>query len=220
MAYREEEFLQLSGVQHFKFCRRRWALIHVENQWEENYHTIDGELMHQHAHDGDFRESRGDVIITRAMPVFSHTLGVSGQCDVLEFYREANGISLAGQEGLWRPFPIEYKRGKPNPQAGEVLQLCGQAMCLEEMLTCEIPEGALYYGELRRRYPVEFTKEIRQEVKDCLEEMHQLYRRGRTPKVKPKKGCSACSLREICLPKLMSTPTVAQYLADHLEETP
>ena len=176
--------------------------------------------MHNLAHDGDFRESRGDVIITRAMPIFSRTLGVSGQCDVLEFHRDKNGISLAGQEGLWKPFPVEYKKGGPDPQGGELLQLCGQAMCLEEMLACEIPEGALYYGELRRRYPVEFTKEIRQEVKDCLEEMHQLYRRGRTPKVKPKKGCNACSLREICLPKLMSTPTVAQYLADHLEETP
>ena len=151
MDYKEEDFLQLSGLQHFKFCRRRWALIHIENQWAENYRTIDGSILHQNAHDSQFRESRGDRVITRGVSIRSSLLGVSGQCDVLEYHREGTGIPLAGKEGLWQPYPVEYKRGSPREDTGDALQLCGQAMCLEEMLCCDIPEGALYYGEIRRR---------------------------------------------------------------------
>ena len=144
MIYDEEDFLQLSGIQHFRFCRRQWALIHVENQWQENYFTVDGTLMHENAHDGEKRESRGDMLILRGLPVFSRTLGVSGQCDVVEFYRDDSGVALRGSEGLWRPFPVEYKRGKPKANSADELQLCAQAMCLEEMLCCAIPQGALY----------------------------------------------------------------------------
>ena len=110
MIYQDEDFLQLSGLQHFKFCRRQWALIHVEKQWAENYRTTDGAIMHENAHDGSFTESRGDLVITRDMRVFSRTLGVSGACDVLEFRRGETGIPLKGREGLWQPYPVEYKR--------------------------------------------------------------------------------------------------------------
>lgn len=208
----------LSGLQHFKFCRRRWALIHIENQWAENVKTIDGEIFHEKAHDSDFTESRGDKIITRAMRVFSPSLGVSGECDIVEFLRDEKGISLSGKNGLWQPYPIEYKRGKPSDRTGDTLQLCGQAMCLEEMLCCTIPEGAMYYGEIRRRVPVEFTEELRAEVKDIIEQMHDMYHRGHTPKVKPTKSCNACSLKELCLPKLMNRSTVSKYLRDSMEE--
>ena len=220
MAYKEEEFLQLSGLQHFKFCRRQWALIHLEQQWAENYRTVDGELMHSNAHDADFRESRGDLIITRGISVFSPTLGVSGQCDVLEYRRGEAGIPIRGKEGLWQPFPVEYKRGSPREDTGDVLQLCGQAMCLEEMLCCAIPEGALYYGEIRRRVPVAFTEELREEVRQMLAQMHELYHRGHTPKVKPTKSCNACSLKELCLPKLMKSRSVSDYLKKAMEEAP
>lgn len=220
MAYKEEEFLQLSGLQHFKFCRRQWALIHLEQQWAENYRTVDGELMHSNAHDADFRESRGDLIITRGVSVFSPTLGVSGQCDVLEYRRGDAGIPIRGKEGLWQPFPVEYKRGTPREDTGDALQLCGQAMCLEEMLCCAIPEGALYYGEIRRRVPVAFTEELREEVRQMLAQMHELYHRGHTPKVKPSKSCNACSLKELCLPKLMKSRSVSDYLKKAMEEAP
>ena len=113
MIYPEERFLQLSGLQHFKFCRRQWALIHIENQWAENYRTTDGAILHERAHDKDFTESRGDLLITRDMRIFSPTLGVSGACDVLEFHRSGVGIPLKGRDGLWQPYPVEYKRGKP-----------------------------------------------------------------------------------------------------------
>ena len=219
MSYSEEEFLQLSGLQHFKFCRRQWALIHIEQQWAENFRTVDGALMHENAHDSDFRESRGDLLITRGISVFSPTLGISGQCDVLEYHRGSAGIPIRGKEGLWQPYPVEYKRGSPREDTGDTLQLCGQAMCLEEMLCCDIPEGALYYGEIRRRVPVLFTEELRCQVRELLAQMHDLYRRGYTPKVKPSRSCSACSLKELCLPKLMKNRSVAAYLRDAMEET-
>lgn len=220
MEYREEDFLQLSGLQHFKFCRRRWALIHIENQWEENYRTIDGAILHQNAHDTEFLESRGDRFITRGVSIYSAELGVSGQCDVLEYHRGNTGIPIAGKDGLWQPFPVEYKRGKPREDTGDALQLCGQAMCLESMLCCDIPEGALYYGEIRRRERVAFTPELRTQVRQMLEQMHDLYQRGYTPKVKPTKSCNACSMKELCLPKLMKNRSVSAYLKAAMEEAP
>lgn len=218
MKYQEEDFLQLSGLQHFKFCRRQWALIHLENQWVENGRTMDGQLLHERAHDGSLREKRGELLITRDMRIFSATLGCSGACDVVEFHRSETGIPLQGQEGLYQPFPVEYKRGKKRDDTANALQLCGQAMCLEEMLCCDIPQGALYHGETKRREVVDLTPALRQEVREYLEEMHQLASRGYTPKVKPTKSCNACSLKEICLPKLSKTPTVQVYLRARLEE--
>lgn len=214
----EEAFLQLSGLQHFRFCRRQWALIHIEQQWAENFRTVDGELMHRNAHDAGFQESRGELYVTRSVSVFSPTLGVSGQCDVLEYHRGDAGIPLRGKEGLWQPYPVEYKRGRPREDTGDALQLCGQAMCLEEMLCCPIPEGALYYGEIRRRVAVPFTDELRDEVRRMLEEMHELYQRGYTPKVRPGKHCNACSLKELCLPRLMKARSVAAYMKEAMEE--
>lgn len=217
MIYQEEDFLQLSGLQHFRFCRRQWALIHIEQQWAENLRTTDGAILHENAHNSDMTERRGDVLITRDMRIFSRTLGVSGACDVLEFHRGDTGIALSGREGLWQPFPVEYKRGRPKEHNADALQLCGQAMCLEEMLCCDIPEGALYYGEPRRRTAVTFTPELRGEVQTLLEEMHTLYARGHTPKVKPAKGCNACSLKELCLPRLMKNKSVSAYLRRGME---
>jgi CRISPR-associated exonuclease Cas4 len=195
-------------LQHFAFCRRQWALIHVEHQWAENYRTVDGSILHEKAHGGG-TESRGDLLIVRAMRIHSAVLGVSGECDVVEFHRSENGVTLQGRDGLWSPFPIEYKRGKPKPHDADELQLCAQAMCLEEMLCCQISDGALFYGEPRRRTPVAFTDELRQRVRDSLAEMHDYLRRGCTPKVKPQKGCSACSLKELCLPELMKAKPVS-----------
>mgnify|MGYP002556228040 CR=1 FL=1 len=217
MEYDEEDFLQLSGLQHFKFCCRQWALIHIENQWAENYRTADGRILHENAHNSEFSEQRGDRLITRDMRVFSATLGVSGACDILEFHRGSTGIPLKGKTGLWQPYPVEYKRGKPKQDTEDALQLCGQAMCLEEMLCCEIPVGALYYGEIRRRTEVLFTPDLRLEVQKLLTEMHALYDRGHTPKVKPTKACNACSLKELCLPKLMRSKSVETYLHRTME---
>lgn len=218
VTFREEEYLQISGLQHFAFCRRQWALIHIEQQWKENLRTVEGELLHRRAHNEQLRERRGDVLILRGLSVSSPNLGVSGQCDVVEFHADPNGISLQGEKGFWRPYPIEYKRGAPKEHQADELQLCAQAMCLEEMLCCTITEGALFYGDTRRRTEVTFTDELRSRVASLLKEMHQIYRRGYTPKVKPAKGCSACSLKEICLPVLLRSKEVGVYLRRAMED--
>ena len=218
MAYKEEDWLQLSGLQHFAFCRRQWALIHIENQWAENVRTVNGRLMHEHVHDQELRESRGDRLIVRGLAIHSAELGISGQCDAVEFCRDPDGVPLRNREGLWLPYPVEYKRGRPKEHNADELQLCAQAMCLEEMLCCAVPEGALYYGEPRRRTVVPFTPELCRQVRSSLEEMHQLYKKRHTPKVKPSKSCSACSLKEQCLPALMRGKRVSDYLASAMEE--
>lgn len=218
MEYNEDDYLQLSGLQHFSFCRRQWALIHLEQQWKENLLTTQGHILHERAHDSESRELRGDVLITRGMQIHSPTLGVSGACDVVEFRRTDKGISLSGLEGQWQAYPVEYKRGAPKANDADRLQLCGQGMCLEEMLCCDIPEGALFYGETRRREIVEFTAELREQVRTYLDEMHALYRRNYTPKVKPSKSCNSCSLREVCLPKLCRNRSVKDYLQARLED--
>ena len=218
MIYSEEDYLQISGLQHFCFCRRQWALIHMEQLWAENLRTAEGNILHEKVHDASFRERRGELLITRDMRVFSATLGISGNCDVVEFHRDDHGIPLKGHDGLWRAYPIEYKHGAPRQDHANDLQLCAQAMCLEEMLCCEIPEGALYFGETRHRERVMLTEALRQEVQESLAQMHELYRRQHTPKVKPTKSCNACSLKELCVPKLMRQKSVADYLTRRMEE--
>lgn len=218
MAYNEDEYLMLSGLQHFLFCRRQWALIHLEQQWAENFHTTDGSLMHTKAHDPGFRSKRGDVLTVRRLKIHSEKLGISGECDVVEFHASPNGVLLARTHGTWLPYPVEYKRGSPKLNDSDAAQLCAQAMCLEEMLCCDIPEGALYYGETRHRQIVPFTSELRTLVESSLKDMHALYQRGQTPKVKPTKSCHACSLKELCLPKLMRNRSVTNYLRQNLQE--
>lgn len=215
--YEEEDYLLISGIEHFSFCRRQWALIHIEQQWSENRRTVEGAILHEKAHDPTIKEKRRDLLITRGMRVFSASMGVSGECDVLEFHRLEHGISLPDQEGTWMPYPVEYKRGSPGTTEGNALQLCAQAMCLEEMLCCEIPEGALFYGETKRREAICFTEELRQKVTDSFQEMHHYYQKGYTPKVKPGKSCNACSLKELCLPKLLRKKSVQSYLQERLE---
>lgn len=221
MEYKEEDYLQLSGIQHFCFCRRQWALIHVEHLWTDNYLTTDGSLMHENAHDSDFIEKRGNTVITRGMNIHSSKLGISGQCDVVEFHKSENGIELNDYKGLWLPYPIEYKRGEPgNYSEANELQLCAQALCLEEMLCCQINEGALYYGKIKHRVEISLTDELKEKVRVMLKEMHDLFQRGYTPKVKPSKSCNACSLKELCVPKLMKNKKVSDYLNQHLESYP
>ena len=144
--YDEEDWLMLSGIQHFSFCPRQWALIHIEGQWMDNLRTVEGNIVHDRAHDNNLSESRKNVLITRGLRISSSTLGVTGQCDVVEFHHvKEKGAILQGHNGYWLPYPIEYKKGKPKVYPADELQLCAEAMCLEEMLCCEIPCGALFY---------------------------------------------------------------------------
>ncbi len=194
------------------FCRRQWALIHIEQQWEDNYRTVDGQIMHRNVHDETFHEKRGDVIITRAMAVSSSELGLSGECDVVEFHKDSKGVEIFGFDGNYSVTPIEYKRGSPKETLTDAVQLAAQAMCLEEMLCCNIPFGYLFYGETRRRRIIDLDAELRQQVKKAAEEMHELYRRSYTPKVRRSRSCNACSLKNICLPSLYNNKSAEDYV--------
>ena len=218
MEYNEDDYLMISGIQHFRFCRRQWALIHIEQQWSDNVHTVIGELMHKRVHDPYLTEKRKDIIIARGLPVSSRVMGVSGECDVVEFHRCDDGIRLHGHRGLFSVYPIEYKKGRPKLTEEDKLQLAAQAMCLEEMFSTEVPEGAIFYGESRRREIVDITSDLRTEVEKMFEEMHQYYNRHYSPKVKYSKSCNACSLKDICLPKLGKAVSVKMYLEQMLEE--
>ena len=214
---KEQDYLMLSGIQHFAFCRRQWALIHIEEQWAENERTTDGKIMHKTAHDESRTEKRGDKIIVRGMRIVSHRLGFSGICDVVEFHRSETGIRLHGRPDLWEPYPVEYKKGEPKEHDPEDLQLTAQANSLDEMISCTIPSRSLYYGEIRRRQNVVFSEELRERVCDMASEMHQLYQKGWTPKAKRSKSCNACSLKDICLPGLEKTMNVREYLTRHMQ---
>src|SRR5699024_6255258 len=156
----------------FQFCERQWALIHIEQEWEENVLTVEGNYLHEKADNPFIREKRKDIIYVRSLPVHSSKLGITGICDVVEFHQDDKGVYLPKEDGIYLPRPIEYKRGKPKKNDADILQLVAQAMCLEEMLVCHIPIGELYYHENRRRVMVEITVELRDKVKSIVESMH------------------------------------------------
>lgn len=185
--YEEDQLLPLSGLQHLVFCERQWALIHLEQEWEENRLTAEGNLLHDAAHK-EGKESRPGVKICRGLRLRSLRLGLSGQADIVEFHNR-------------QPFPVEYKRGKPKADLCDCIQLCAQAMCLEEMLALAIPNGALFYGTTRRRLDVAFDETLRREVERLAERMHDLHRSRCTPVVEYAPKCDNCSLIEVCLPK-------------------
>ena len=216
--YTAAELLPLSGLQHFLFCRRQWALIHVERQWQENVLTAEGRIMHKRVDDPFFTETRKGVIIARAVPVASYQLGLSGVCDVVEFTEAAEGVKLPGREGLFQPAPVEYKRGKPKMEPSDEAQLCAQAICLEEMLVTTISTGYLYYGQTRHRVAIPLTAELREVVGRAAQEMHAYFKRGYTPRVKPFKGCRSCSLADVCLPNLQKKVIPAsKYIQQQIE---
>lgn len=214
-----DDYLQMSGIQHFAFCRRQWALAYLEQQWAENLCTTEGHLDHARCHDDTGSERRGNLLITRGMRVISHRLRMAGNCDVVEFRVSETGIPLQNTPGLWQPYPVEYKHGHAKETDADRLQLCAQAMALEEMLVCSIPEGALYYCETKRRETVPFTEDLRSTAQRMADEMNQYFARGYTPKVKPGKHCNACSLKELCLPVLCQKADAKAYLRHHLDET-
>lgn len=216
--YTPDELLPLSGIQHFLFCRRQWALIHVERQWQENTLTVEGKLLHNRTDDPFFTETRKGLITARAVPVASYQLGLAGICDVVEFAQSPNGVKLPGREGLYLPTPVEYKRGSPKKDPCDEAQLCAQAICLEEMLSVTIPAGFLYYGETRHRIEIPLSGELRLLVNDMSTEMHTYFKRGYTPRVKTSKACRSCSLADVCLPELQEkVQPASQYIRQQID---
>lgn len=210
----EEDLLPLSALQHLMFCERQAALIHVEQQWAENALTVEGSHMHRRVDEtAPRREWMGDVLVARGLPLRSFALGLSGRADVVEFRPvEEGGALLAGFGGLWRPFPIDYKRGKPKNDGSDEVQLCAQALCLEEMLAVEVPSGALYYGRNRRRRDVAFSSDLRGTTQEAAARLSEIIDRGLTPRAVTQSKCRRCSLLELCLPKGMTRRSASGYL--------
>lgn len=206
MAYTEDELIQLSALQHIVFCERQCALIHIEQVWSENLFTAEGRILHDKV-DTANRESRGNIRIEYGVPMRSLRLGLIGKADVVEFHRHGD---------TWVPFPVEYKRGKPKPTNCDKVQLCAQALCLEEMMNIEILEGALFYGQTRHRLDVKFDSALRKETEVASVRLHELIASGITPKAEYSIKCEKCSLVELCLPKVSSK--ASSYLSKVLEE--
>ncbi len=215
---KEIDYLMLSGIQHFQFCKRQWALIHIEQQWEENVRTVEGQYLHRNADQPFIREKRGNKLIVRAMPVRSKELNITGICDVVEFVQDDNGVEISGIEGKYVAYPVEYKRGKPKMNDSDILQLTAQAMCLEEMLLCEVNVGYVFYNEIKHRIDVPLTINDKNKVRSIVADMHDYYKQRYTPKVKTGSYCKNCSLQNICLPKLMNKRSVKSYIEGKINE--
>lgn len=200
----EDDYLMLSGIQHFCFCPRQWGLIHIEQQWSDNTRTFGGSAMHERADDPFFTESRGTLIISRSMPLVSHKLKLKGIADVVEFYKDDNGIILKRREGKWRIEPVEYKYGQPKEDSSDLVQLCAQAICLEEMFHVSIEKGSIYYGKIRHRLEVTIDTALRIEVINLIEMMYEYYASGKTPLGSYQPKCKNCSLYNLCMPNLSS----------------
>lgn len=217
--YIEDDLIPLSALQHLIFCERQAALIHLERLWADNRLTVEGSHLHRKADTGP-GESRGDVRIARGVPLRSLRLGIIGKADVVEFHRvdaspavedSPQAAELPGSG--WSPFPVEYKRGRPKRHQADEVQLCAQAICLEEMLGVVIPAGALFYGQTRRRREVAFDAELRATTERAAHRMHELVRSGTTPRAVREPKCESCSLLHLCVPAAADPARSAtQYL--------
>jgi len=203
--FSESDFIPISALTHYVHCPRRCALVHIEQQWAENRYTAEGQVFHERA-DSNKKDTAGNVRTVRTLPLCSHRLGLSGQADVVEFY----------QDGII--FPVEYKRGKPKKNRCDEVQLCAQALCLEEMLSLHIDEGALFYGKRRRRTVITFDSELRELTEQVIDQIHHMMTEGITPAASYDPKCDHCSLLDSCLPKSCNGDRSVQlYLANMLK---
>lgn len=206
--YCEDELLPISALSHLIYCERRCALVHIEQVWQENIFTARGRVMHEKKVDMPNTESRGNLKIEYGMPLRSLQLGLAGKADVVEFHKQSTGE--------WLPFPVEHKLGKPKKDDSDRVQVCAQAICLEEMLKVHIPKGALFYGRPRRREDVFFDETLRIKTADMAMWLHALLKAGKTPAAHYEPKCDSCSLFDLCLPKLQGRKVSAQSYVENL----
>ncbi len=204
--YCEDDLLPLSALQHLLFCERQCALIHVEGQWVENLYTAEGRILHERVHQPDCT-ARGKIKVEYGLALRSLRLGLAGQADVVEFHKDGKD---------WRPFPVEYKRGRPKKDDCDRVQLCAQAICLEEMLGMRVPVGALFYGKTRRRQEVAFDEVLRRKTAKAAMRLHEMVAQGITPPPDPAPRCRRCSLQRICMPSKISSPGSARRYLERI----
>lgn len=216
--YAEDALLPISALQHLAFCERQWALIHLEQQWAENLLTAEGRVMHERTH-GEESESQGNLRIVRGLRVRSLRYGLVGVADTVEFVRLSEdptrpGVRLPNRRGRWQPKLVEYKRGRPKPDNCDLVQLCAQTFCLEEMLSTSIPAGAIFYGRPRRRLEVAIDADLRRNTEALCERLHRLHQAAVTPPAVYEKKCRSCSLRDACQPEATASASAAGVYLD------
>ena len=219
--YSDDDMLMLSGIQHFRFCPRQWALIHIDQQWADNRLTMEGHILHKRVEDPFYRQKCGDFISLRSVSVASRQLGLYGLTDVVELHPTddvENSIKHPKYPGLWLPYPVEYKHGRLKRNEVDEVQLAAQAMCLEEQYGIKITCGAFFYGEIRQRVEVSIGDDLRFIVTECANNMHEVFRLGQLPPASPGKYCSKCSLNDTCLPQTTRCPKASYYLKKYLYE--
>ncbi|MBR4504100.1 MAG: CRISPR-associated protein Cas4 [Candidatus Methanomethylophilaceae archaeon] len=210
MSYTEDDYLQLSGIQHFSYCRRQWYLIHVLQAWADDERTVSGDLFHRTADDLFKKERRGDVVVSRSIPVSSSSLGVSGRCDVVEFRKDPSGVIVPQIGFKCSITPVEYKVGRKKAGKWDEAQLCAEAICLEETFGTTINSAFLYYGLEKRRTEVMLSDELRAYTRDIAREMHEAYDEKQLINPEYNKDCKKCSLMDLCMPSL--TKDVDAYI--------
>lgn len=213
-----DEYLFLSGIQHYFYCKRQWALIHIEQYWKENALTTEGRFLHEKVDQPYLKERRKDIIYSRSIPVISHQLQFRGVLDMVEFHQGKKGVVLNNEEGLWNPNIVEYKKGKPKEDICDQMQLTAEVIALEETLNTTIDHAYLYYNEVRRRQKVNITEEMRKKVFDASREMMSHFVTGTSFDAEPSKSCNRCSLKDYCIPRLTKKKkNVKQYLKENIQ---
>lgn len=203
----DDDLIPISALQHFLFCPRQCALIHVEQLWAEDLATVEGRLLHE-AVDSGFGEQRGNLRVARGISLVSNTLGLVGRADAVEFRNRPVSVQ-----------PVEYKRGKPKTHRADEVQLCAQALCLEEMLQASIPSGALYYGTNRRRHQVSFDQALRDLTIKVASDTRAMLHTGTTPPARYQSGCKRCSMNSLCQPKHFEAPVnVDRWFASRIQQ--
>lgn len=220
--YEDDDLLMLSGIQHFAFCPRQWGLIHIEQQWQENHLTVEGRWLHRKVDNPHAIERNKNVVHLRSVALVSHELGFSGIADLLELTaaqdQNNNTIEVPKYPGKWTVYPIEYKHGKPKHDDVDEVQLCAQAMCLEEMYGIVIHEGAFFYESIRRRFPIVFTNELREQVRNYSSMMHEIFDLGITPQAEFHSHCRSCSLNDKCFVNSMKRATSVNHYLKLMDE--
>ena len=221
--YAEDEMLMLSGIQHYMFCPRQWALIHIEQQWADNKLTMEGQFLHKNVDNPFYRQKNVDTITLRSLNIASKELGLYGITDAVELIpsdSKEDSITHDRYPGYWKPYPVEYKRGHSKPDERDEVQLAAQAMCLEEMYGINIPYGALYYDEVKRRETIAISEALRRTTRQCAKQMHEIFQSGVMPQPIKAPHCKNCSLKDLCMPEMSSCTQVATYLNKNLYEDP
>ncbi len=203
--FTEDQFIQLSALQHYVFCPRQCALIHVDDVWNDNVFTVRGNILHEKV-DTDTYETRGALKTVRALKIHSFRLGLAGKCDVVEFRQSSTGAPEV--------MPVEFKAGQPKQNISDEVQLCAQALCLEEMLKTHVKRGAFFYGKIRRRVQVELSDELRRQTEETITAVHDIVGRKHVPVAQYITKCKSCSLEDICQPKAMNERKLKAYMKE------